>query len=108
MIEESRLFVPIEEHEDVEANREDGSCTVENGEGHRYVVMMTGLIRKADSLLISSDSAAMPQIADPVHRLSTFVPTDGNVLHETDTEWTVRLQRNDVRFWPESAIVHKV
>ncbi len=36
------------------------------------------------------------QLPSPVQRLSTFVPTKENVLSDTETEWTVRLQQNDV------------
>ncbi|KAL2039430.1 hypothetical protein N7G274_007702 [Stereocaulon virgatum] len=76
-IEEAKLCIPIEEHEEIKANREDGSCTVEDGESN------------------SSDLEAIPQNAGLVHRLSSFIPTESNVLSETDTEWTIRLQRND-------------
>ena len=97
-MEDIRLFIPIEEHEDIKADGEDGSCTAEDGKSNRYIGTMTGTINGSDIHHISPDSEATPQTAGPVHRLSTFIPTESNVLSETDTEWTIRLQRNDVRF----------
>ena len=42
-----------------------------------------------------TDGESAPTQA-PVYQLSTFTPSRDNVVGESDAEWTIRLERNDV------------
>ena len=44
----------------------------------------------------SSEPEVKTREAPPAQRLSNFVPTKSNVLHELDTEWHVSLKEGDV------------